>query len=194
MTDKMKDQNQKATLVQTLLVVLWSLTTVTLAVLLVLEVATSLKTETLVVKEPITVTSSSLMPMGSEYKKYSSQVTGVIFNTSSRAIRVENLRITVIADGAEHIVELETFLIPARSSHTVNASFVSSYAYYAVDRISLEYDGERETLSNLVSENGWEKNGAALMLYAVLLVPSTWLLVVAGKKRYYLFQEAKMRA
>ena len=194
MTNEMKDQNQKATLLQTLLLVLWSLTTAALAVLLVLEVAATLKTETLVVKEPIEVTSSSLSPMGVMGKTYSSQVTGVIFNTSSRAIRVENLRITVKAEGAEHVVELETFLIPARSSHSVEASFVSGHAYYAVDRISLEYDGEREVLSNLVSENGWEKSGVALMLYAVLLVPSTWLLVTAAKKRYYLFQEAKMQA
>ena len=194
MTNEMKDQNQKATLLQTLLLVLWSLTTAALAVLLVLEVAATLKTETLVVKEPIKVTSSSLSPMGVMGKTYSSQVTGVIFNTSSRAIRVENLRITVKAEGAEHVVELETFLIPARSSHSVEASFVSGHAYYAVDRISLEYDGEREVLSNLVSENGWEKSGVALMLYAVLLVPSTWLLVTAAKKRYYLFQEAKMQA
>ena len=194
MTDEKKTQNnKKTTILQNVWVILWSLVTLTLVVLLVLEAFTAFKTDTLTVKESITVTSSSLSPIGSEEKEYSSQITGVIFNTSSRAIRVEKMRITVSAGGAERMVEIGPFLIPARSSYSVEASFVSGYAYYAVDRVSAEYDGETETLSNLVTGGALEKSGAALMLYAVLLVPSVWLLVGASKKRYYLFQEAKMQ-
>ena len=188
MTAERKNSLKKDTVLQTVWVVLWGALSLVLAFLLVLELASGMGGEEIVVNEEITVASAIV---SSETGIYSNLVSGRIVNRSSRNITVKQIAVTVRGqDGAERIVRIGPTVIPARSVYIIDESFDSGTKFDTVARVEIS-DGEVRTLDN-ISENARPLFGGATLLYAALLVPAVWLLVRASKKRYYLFQESKM--
>ncbi len=182
---------KKDTILQTVWIVVWGILALALVCLLVLELASEMGGEDIVVNEQVTVASALV---SSDNQIHSNLVSGRIANRSAKGITIERLRVTVRGrDGAERIVKVEQIVIPARSVYILDQRFDSGTYFESVERVEITVDGETRTLDN-ISENERSLFGGATLLCAALLVPVVWLLVRASKKRYYLFQESKMVA
>lgn len=180
---------KKATILQTVWIVVWGILALALAFLLVLELVTEMGGEDITVNEQVTVASALV---SSDNQIHSNLVSGRIANRSGKGVTLESLRVTVRGrDGTERIVRVEQIVIPARSVYILDQRFDSGTYFETVERVEITVDGETRTLDN-ISENERSLFGGATLLYAALLVPVVWLLVRASKKRYYLFQESKM--
>ena len=182
---------KKDTVLQTVWIIVWGILALALAILLVLELASEMGGEDVVVNEQVTVASALV---SADNQIHSNLVSGRIANRSAKGITVESLRVTVRGrDGAERIVRVEQFVIPAHSVYILDQRFDSGTYFETVERVEITVDGETRLLDN-VSENDRSVFGGGTLLYAAFLVPVVWLLVRASKKRYYLFQESKMVA
>lgn len=182
---------KKDTILQTVWIVVWGIFALALACLLVLELVLEMGGEDVVVNEQVTVASALV---SADNQIHSNLVSGRIANRSAKGITVESLRVTARGrDGAERIVRVENFVIPARSVYILDQRFDSGTYFESVERVEITVDGETRLLDN-VSENERSLFSGATLLYAAFLVPVVWLLVRASKKRYYLFQESKMVA
>ncbi len=194
MNTNVKSNLKKDAAVQTVLICLWSLLALALAVLIVLEAVTVLGNDDLTVQEQITVSSYSNSPANAQNKVYSNIVSGRLANRSGKGMTVETMRIWLRgAEGAERVVEVESFVIPARSTYILEKRFESGSPYDSITRMEVEVNGETLTLTN-ISAADRSPISVGTVIYAVLLVPVVFLLVRASKKRYYVYQESKLVA
>ena len=190
-TTEKRTQFQK--ILQTVLICVWGALTVLLAVLLTLEVISSFESESVAVAEPFSVSTSLLQNVSDAHKVYAVELSGRISNPTKNAVRVEGLTVTIGADNAEKTLSFDAFVIPAYSEHEICYTFKSESAFYEVKRIKGALDGETVTLSNMAVQDQTAATGGAMAIYAAAIVCTVWLLVVAAKKRYYIFQELKMQ-
>lgn len=194
MNTNVKSNLKKDAAVQTVLICLWSLLALALAVLIVLEAATALGDNDLTVQEQLTVASYTNSPVGAQNKVYSNILSGRLANRSDKGMTVEAMRVWLRgADGAERVVEVESFVIPARSTYILEKRFDSGNAYEGIARIEVKVNGETSTLVN-ISAADRSPISVGTVIYAALLVPVVFLLVRSAKKRYYVYQESKLVA
>ena len=192
MNTQIKRELKKDAILQTAMICLWGLLALVLAVLIVLETVSALESDDFEVQEQLTVSSYTNSPATAEAKVYSNILSGRLINRSGKGLTVEKMRVWLRGlDGAERVLEIEGFVVPARSTYILEKRFDSGSAYESVTRIEVLANGETKTLTN-VSAADRSPISVGTLLYAALLVPVVFLLVRASKKRYYIYQESKM--
>ena len=189
------DQKKKfQTVLQTVFICVFGALSLLFAVLLILEGISTARRDAVVVKEPVTVSSSVVEVIDDDHKVYSVQTVGRLHNQTQNAVRVENLKVVLDADGEQKVLSFDTFLIPAYSDQAIVDSFESEQDYTTVKWLEATVDGEPMVIPNLAVRAASAATGTVMAIYAMLLVAVVWLLIIAAKKRYYLFQEAKTQA
>lgn len=191
MSTSAENKNKKQAILQTVLICLWGALSLLLAVLLILEGVSMARRDAVVMKDPVTVNSSVLSVVNETYRIYSVQTEGKLHNQTQNAVRVENLKVILDADGEEKVLSFDTFLIPAYSDQAIRHSFESERNYTTVKWVEATVDGEAVVIPNLAVREASAATSGVMAIYAALLVCFIWLLIIAAKKRYYLFQEAK---
>ena len=155
-------------------------------VLCVLEMIPS-EASGLATKEVFRVSSASLTPADAQEKHYTCLLMGCVDNPTDAEIRVEGLRVTVEGEGVEKVLELEGFVLPARTSREVSYSFEDTVCYDDVKALDALVGGETERISNRVG--GALSIGGGLIVSLIGLVVSALFLVDSCKRFGYLKQE-----
>lgn len=144
----------------------------------------------LTVKEVFQVSSGSLSPFDAPTKEYTCHVRGRVDNPTDRDVRVELLCLTVEGEGKEKTVELEGFLLPARSFREINETFEDTVNYDTVKTVSVTVEGTAETLANRTSNFAI----SGVLLFGIVgLVIAALLLWDSCKRFRYLRQELAVR-
>lgn len=182
--------NQKDRIIVSLQIAVFGLLSLMLAVFTVLELLPA-RNEGVEVSQPITASSSSLSPVGAEIKDYHTLVGGTLFNPTGENIAVESVRVKVSDGKNEKTVEVEGFILPARTSHEIMTEFEGQIPYDRVVEVSMTCNGREDVLSNQTASS-IGISGVAVF-YLLLLVGTAFLTVRAAKIRYYLHQESANR-
>ncbi|MBQ7348140.1 MAG: hypothetical protein IJW55_09285 [Clostridia bacterium] len=177
---------RKTKLLYNLEIVLWGVLTGLLAVLIVLELIPA-PTSGLEVKETVKVSAASLSPFDAEVKDYTCSVAGVLANPSDTDVTVDAVRVTVSDGKNNRVLELEGFVLPARSTRELSLTFEDTVGYDRVQEVAVMSDGAEDILPNQTN-SGLEISGV-LVFYLICAVVSVLLLVRACKRRCYLQQE-----
>ena len=193
MSTATEPNNRFQTVLQTVLICVWGALSLLFAVLLILEGVSAARRDAVVVKDPVKVNSSILTVIDDTHRIYSVRTNGTLHNQTNNAVRVENLKVVLDADGEEKVLSFDTFLIPAYSDQKIDHAFEGERGYTTVKWIEATVDGEAMVIPNLAVRAATAATGAVMSAYAMLLVCFVWLLIIACKKRYYLFQELKMQ-
>ena len=194
MDERSVKQIKNSSILQTVLICVWGVMTLLLAVLLTLEVVSSFQTAPVTVKEELSVSASVIEVISEDHKVYAIELGGRFYNPTQNAVRVDGLTVIIGADDAEKTISFdESFIIPAYSDHEISRSFKSESAFSEIVCVKAVMDGEAIEFSNIPTEEEDAASGAAMSIYAAAMVCTVWLLIVAAKKRYYLFQELKMQ-
>lgn len=141
------------------------------------------------VRQPVTVSSSSLSPIDAEVKDYHTQIVGSLFNPTDEAITVDSVSVTVSDGKNEKTVTVGGFPLPARTEHEITASFEGQISYARVTEVLLMSGGETDVLPNQTASSF--RIGGVVIFYLALLGIAVFLTVRAAKVRYYLYQETK---
>ena len=182
--------NQKERIIVTLQIAVFGLLSLMLAVLTVLSLLPA-SNEGIEVSQPITVSSSSLSPIGAEVKDYHTQVGGTLFNPTGENIAVESVQVRVSDGKNEKTVTVEGFTLPARNSYEIMTEFEGQIAYDRVVEVSLTCNGRADVLQNQTASSVGISGIA--VFYLLLLAGTAFLTVRAVKIRYYLHQESANR-
>ena len=193
MSTAIKDNKKIQTVLQTVLICVWGAWSLLLVVLLILEGVSMARRDTVVIKDSVSVHSSVITVINEEYKIYSVQTNGRLHNQTNNAVRVENLTIVLDADGREKVVSFDPFLLPAYSDYEIKYDFESERNYTTVKWVEATVDGEAVVIPNLAVRAASAASGTVMVVYAMLLTSFVWLLIIAAKKRYYLYQESQMQ-
>jgi hypothetical protein len=193
MSTAIKDNKKIQTVLQTVLICVWGALSLLLAVLLILEGVSMMRRDKVVIKDPVDVHSSVITVINEEYKIYSVQTSGRLHNPTNNAVRVENLKVVLDADGREKVISFDSFLLPAYSDHEIKHAFESERNYMVVKWVEATVDGEAVVIPNLAVRSASAASGTVMAVYAMLLTGFVWLLIIAAKKRYYLYQESQMQ-
>ncbi len=147
----------------------------------ILEFATA-STQDVSVTEPLTV---SAAPIQKGSGRYTVGIMGEITNTGDDVRVVDALRVTLGRGRKSETVTLAGFLLPPRSSQSVEEMIECTVQYDRIERVEIVCQGQTETLNNAAVLTG----SGPVLLYLVLAAVTVLLLIHSAMVRYYMWQE-----
>ncbi len=175
----------KRKVIQDILIGVFAALAMLMLVLTVMDLSPKQR-EGLVIREAFSVSSSPLQADGSAYE---SILQGVLANRDGEAVTVARMAVTVSDGEKNYVWETGAFEIEKRSNYPIQFKMKGDTDYKVVSEIVL-YDGNGERLA-LQEDTG---TATALgLICAIGFFVFAALTVWAGKVRYYLWQEDKMK-
>ena len=139
--------------------------------------------EGIAVKEAFDV---SAAPMDASGKNFVAQLSGYLINYEDKKAEVDSI-LVVVGDGRERQeITLDKMTLYPRLAEEIAYEWKTSFAFDRVHSVKVIVDGQSQLLANNTAE--WEFN-PNILLYGLLCAIFCFGTVLAGKKRYYRYQE-----
>ena len=144
--------------------------------------------EGIAVKEAFDV---SAAPMDASGKNFVAQLSGYLINYEDKKAEVDSI-LVVVGDGRERQeITLDKMTLYPRLAEEIAYEWKTSFAFDRVHSVKVIVDGQSQLLANNTAE--WEFN-PNILLYGLLCAIFCFGTVLAGKKRYYRYQEDSIAA
>ena len=139
--------------------------------------------EGIAVKEAFDV---SAAPLDASGNNFVAQLNGYLINYEDKKAEVDSI-LVVVGDGREREeITLDKMTLYPRLAEEVSYEWETSFALDRVHSVKVILNGQSQLLANSTAE--WEFN-PNVVLYVLLCAMFCFGTVLAGKKRYYRYQE-----
>lgn len=146
------------------------------------------KEDNLIMQEPFWVSSSQILAYSNQY---STQITGVIKNTTGQPINISEVQVTISDGKTREVISLEGVSLPPRTTRSYLEQWESTGNFNRVVSIHAIV-GEEEILVSNLNESSPVKG---ITVVALLVCAGFALLLThACKIRYYMMQEDQFKA
>jgi hypothetical protein len=161
----------------------------TLACLIVAVISAIPEKETdLIMQEPFLVSSSQILANSNEY---STQLTGVIKNTTGKPITLQEILVTVSDGKTQSVVSLDGVSLPPRTTWSYLEQWESGANFNRVLSIRAIVDGEEISVPTTLPSMSIDGVTVIFLLLGAILA---FFLTHACKIRYYMMQEDQFKA
>ena len=176
-------QQSKKYIGHNVIVLLCGILSLAFLVLALVAIFSTKGNEGIAVKEAFDVSSA---PLDASGKNFVAQLNGYLINFEDKKAEVDSI-LVVVGDGRERQeITLDKMTLYPRRAEEIAHEWKTSFAFDRVHSVAVVVGGQRQLLANSTAE--WEFN-PSIILYAVLCAFACLGTVIAGKKRYYRYQE-----